>query len=163
MAKKGKGSDGADDIQLNMTPMIDVVFNLIIFFMIVTDMSQKELEQLVLPMSTQAVEDTGDEQERRVIINITKKNPETFKDDHEVDITIKGKDYDLDKLKEELFVHADSNRDMLDPAQPSEIFCLIRCDKDIRWREVQWVMQACADPAVRIYKLQFATSEIKAE
>jgi biopolymer transport protein ExbD len=146
-----------------MTPMIDVVFNLIIFFMIVTDMSQKELEELVLPKSTQAEEDNGDETERRVIINISKKNKETFNEDHEVDIKIKGKDYDLDRLKEELFVHADSNRDMEDPAQPSEIFCLIRCDKDVRWREVQWVMQACADPAVRIYKLQFATSEMKVE
>jgi biopolymer transport protein ExbD len=145
-----------------MTPMIDVVFNLIIFFMIVTDMSQKELEQLILPKSTQAVEDNGVE-DRRVIINITKKNMETFDQDHEVDIKIKGKDYDLDRLKEELFVHADSFRDMEDPAQPSEIFCLIRCDRDIRWREVQWVMQACADPAVRIYKLQFATSEMKVE
>jgi biopolymer transport protein ExbD len=145
-----------------MTPMIDVVFNLIIFFMIVTDMSQKELEQLILPKSTQAVEDNGDE-DRRVIINITKKNPLTFDQDHEVDIKIKGKDYDLDRLKEELFVHADSDRDMADDAQPSEIFCLIRCDRDIRWREVQWVMQACADPAVRIYKLQFATKEIEAQ
>ena len=69
------------EVELNMTPMIDVVFNLIIFFMIVTDMSQKELEQLTLPNSTEAVEDTGDDSERRVIINIVKKNKETFDQD----------------------------------------------------------------------------------
>ena len=70
MAKKRELEQKADE--LNMTPMIDVVFNLLIFFMIVTDMTSKELEKLVLPMSTQAVEDTGDENERRVIINIRK-------------------------------------------------------------------------------------------
>ena len=75
----------------------------------------------------------------------------------EVKIFIKKVEYDLYRLKEHLFVHADAKRDMDHPSQPSEIFCLIRCDQDIRWREVQWVMQACADPAVRIYKLQFAT------
>ena len=35
--------------ELDMTPMIDVVFQLIIFFMLITDMSQKELEELYLP------------------------------------------------------------------------------------------------------------------
>jgi biopolymer transport protein ExbD len=158
MAKKKTQSD-ASDVELNMTPMIDVVFNLIIFFMIVTDMSQKELEQLTLPKSDMAVEDTGDETERRVIINIVKKNPKTFDQDKEVEIFIKKVPYDLDRLKELLFTHAEAKRDLDHPSQPSEIFVLIRCDQDIRWREVQWVMQACADPAVRIYKLQFATKK----
>ena len=91
-----KKSQEQEDIELNMTPMIDVVFNLIIFFMIVTDMTQKELEQLTLPKSSEAVEDTGDETERRVIINIVKKNPETFDQDKEVEIYIKKVLYDLD-------------------------------------------------------------------
>jgi biopolymer transport protein ExbD len=158
MAKKKKATD-ASDVELNMTPMIDVVFNLIIFFMIVTDMTQKELENLTLPNSTQAVEDTGDESERRVVINIVQKNPKTFAQDKEVEIIIKKQVYDLNKLKEHLFTQAEVKRDMTHPSQPSEIFVLIRCDQDVRWREVQWVMQACADPAVRIYKLQFATKK----
>ena len=157
MAKKKQLEQKADE--LNMTPMIDVVFNLLIFFMIVTDMTQKELEKLVLPMSTEAVEDTGDESERRVIINIRKLDVKTFDQDRKVGIFIKKVEYDLDRLKEHLFTHADTKRDMTHESQPSEIFVLIRCDEEIRWREVQWVMQACADPAVRIYKLQFATQK----
>ncbi len=162
MAKKKKALEQKAD-ELNMTPMIDVVFNLLIFFMIVTDMTSKTLENLTLPKSTQAVEDTGDESERRVVINIVQKNPETFAQDKEVEIIIKKKVYDLNSLKEHLFKQADTKRDLTHPSQPSEIFVLIRCDQDIRWREVQWVMQACADPAVRIYKLQFATKERETE
>ena len=84
MAKKKTPTD-ASDAEINMTPMIDVVFNLIIFFMIVTDMTQKTLENLTLPNSTEAVEDTGDESERRVVINIVQKNPDTFAQDKEVE------------------------------------------------------------------------------
>jgi len=162
MARKNRFQEQKAD-EINMTPMIDVVFNLLIFFMIVIDMTQKTLEELILPNSTMAVEDEGDESERRVVINIVQKNPKTFAQDKEVEIIIKREVYDLNNLKEHLFTHADAKRDLDHPAQPSEIFVLIRCDQDIRWREVQWVMQACADPAVRIYKLQFATRKRKAD
>ena len=157
MAKKKVGSS-AEDLELNMTPMIDIVFNLLIFFMIVTDMTRKEIEELELPWSNHAVEDKDNDPDSRVILNIVKADKKTFDRTGDVFIKLKGEKYDLERLKEELFKHAEKKRDFDHPAQPSEIFVLIRCDKDIRWREVQWVMQACADPAVRIYKLQFATS-----
>ena len=61
--------------------------------------------------------------------------------------------------KAHLLERAETKRETVAP-YGSEIFVLIRCDQDVRWREVQWVMQACADPEVRIYKLQFATMEL---
>jgi biopolymer transport protein ExbD len=165
MAKKKKDLLNAEDLELNMTPMIDVVFNLIIFFMIVTDMTQKELEDLVLPDSRASVEDKDDEEEVRIIINISKKNKETYAQDREVDIKIKGQPYDLDSLKNHLWKIAETKRNPEDPsgANPSEVYVLVRCDRDIAWKEVQWVMQACAHPDVRIYKLQFATAEHETE
>ena len=46
-----------EDLEMNMTPMIDVVFLLIIFFMIVTEISQLVLEELQLPYSKIAKDD----------------------------------------------------------------------------------------------------------
>jgi biopolymer transport protein ExbD len=158
MAKKSKRM-ADEDIELNMTPMIDVVFNLIIFFMIVTDMSQKELEDLVLPDSKTSMEDKADEKDLRVIVNISMKNRNTYKQDREVLIKIKGVEYDLKALKSELYKVAETKREEDHDAKPSAVYVLIRCDAQIAWREVQWVMQACADPTVRIYKIQFATKE----
>ena len=43
--------DPETEMEMNMTPMIDVVFLLIIFFMIITDMTQQDLEELTLPMA----------------------------------------------------------------------------------------------------------------
>ena len=46
-----------EEAEMDMTPMIDVVFLLIIFFVLVIDLSQRELEDLILPKATYAVLD----------------------------------------------------------------------------------------------------------
>src|SRR5687767_14991834 len=46
-----------DEGKLNMTPMIDIVFNLVTFFMLTLDMSKKELAALDLPRAHKGVED----------------------------------------------------------------------------------------------------------
>src|SRR5688500_20394381 len=61
---------GLGNIALDMTPMIDCVFQLIIFFMLITDMSQKELEELYLPKAVVAAADKPDPKEVRPIVNI---------------------------------------------------------------------------------------------
>jgi biopolymer transport protein ExbD len=148
-----------DDLELNLTSLIDVVFLLVVFFMIVIDMSQKELEVLTLPFSAKAEEDKG-EDELRIIINLEIAEPDKYPvESDRVMIKVRGVEYDLTQLKNHMFENAEKKRDLSDPNAPSEIFVLIRCDERIRWREVQWVMQVCADPSVKIYKLQFATRE----
>ncbi|MEN8148356.1 MAG: biopolymer transporter ExbD [Planctomycetota bacterium] len=160
-----KAHDKQEDIELNLTPMIDVVFNLIIFFMMVADLSKKDIELLKLPWSTMAKTDDGKE-DLRVIINVVKGGPkwdfrqiQAWKVGDPISVRLKGQTVDWKTLPNKLLAFAERKRDLEHPMQPSEVFALIRCDRDIRWREVQWVMQACADPDVRIYKLQFATSK----
>jgi biopolymer transport protein ExbD len=159
MAKKRKEEAAPN---LNMTPMIDIVFNLVIFFLIVTDLTQKELENLTLPLASKAKEDKGIEEER-VIINIVedwKDGPDGRK------IRIPGKYVAVVKkkkrshaeLKKYLQTKADNTREA-DGMGGSSIFVLIRADRSTPWKQVQWIMQDCADPDVKIYKLQFATRD----
>ena len=166
-------SGEAEDLELNMTPMIDVVFNLIIFFMLVTDLTKKELEPMTLPWAEAAQPDKGDEEDR-VIVNVTKNidNVSGAGIDDKlrnwnlrdgVKIHVKGVPYTLDTLKDVLFRHAERERETDHPANPAAVHLLVRADQDIPWREVQWVMQVAADPEVRIYKLQFATAKPKGE
>ena len=140
---------------LSMTPMIDIVFNLVIFFLIVTDLTQKELENLVLPNAQKAKEDKAAEEEERVIINLVEndKEPGTYK------AIIKRVEYDHEALKQYLLERAETKREDVAP-YGSEIFVLIRADRSTPWQEVQWIMQDCADPDVRIWKLQFATRDL---
>ena len=71
-------------------------------------------------------------------------------------LKVKGQEMDLEVFKQYLRPEADRNREP-DGPKASELYVLIRADRKSRWQDVQWVMQACADPAIRVYKLQFAT------
>ncbi len=41
----------------NMTPMIDIVFQLLIFFMLVTDMARAQIENLKIPSASKAIKE----------------------------------------------------------------------------------------------------------
>ncbi len=71
---------------------------------------------------------------------------------------IAGKQVGLDSLRERLFIQADLSRAWDHPSQPSNTPAVITADGRVRWRTVQYVMQACADPAVRIWKIHFAVT-----
>ncbi len=42
------------------------------------------------------------------------------------------------------------------PPRVSRLYVVLRVDRDVRWQDVQWVMQACASPDVRVYRILFA-------
>ena len=136
----------------NMTPMIDVVFQLIIFLMLANDMSRKEIEDLELPEAMHASEDKGEKEKYRVIVNLLKSDvpgaPPTLK--------VKGQEMTITEFQQFIKPDADRNRE---PEQPhaSELYILLRADRKSRWQDVQWVMQSLADPGLKVYKLQFAT------
>lgn len=63
-------NDAQTDMDMDMTPMIDVVFLLIIFFMVITDLTQQDLEDVDLPVAAHAKPDTPDPNEWRPILNV---------------------------------------------------------------------------------------------
>jgi hypothetical protein len=70
---------------------------------------------------------------------------------------VRGKELTVKELSRELQTKADLKREK-GPGSPSEVFALLRADKDTPWQHVQYVMQVCADPKIALYKLQFATT-----
>ncbi len=140
-----------DDLAMNMTPIIDVVFNLVIFFMLATDMTQKELEELILPKSRMATEDKAEEK-GRIIVNV----------DREGKIKVKRQEYDLPKLTNYLMGMAATEKDKKYPEYSGKPI-LIRADFATEFRYVQDVMAQCANKFVRIYKVQLAASRDQRE
>ena len=137
-------AEGVYLLQIDMTPFIDIVFNLVIFFILVVDMSQQDLVVLKLPSVDMGNPDKDPEKDR-LIVNITKEGK----------YMIKIREYDLPALKIFLASRADRKRDA---QKLSEIPLLIRCDRAAEFRFVQMIMQACADPAVQIWKIHLAVS-----
>ena len=161
--KKKKNADLGKDVEggaeMDMTPMIDITFQLIVFFLVANDLTRKEVEELKLPQAVYGEEDKASEKDTRVIVNILK--PENTANPPKIpDVRVKGKEYDLKDLERYMRGRADEKREEpAGPAAPSAIFVLIRADKDTPWQHVQYVMQVCADPTIRSYKMQFATTK----
>ncbi len=133
--------DPKTDMEMDMTPMIDVVFLLIIFFMIITDLTQKDLEDLELPMVNHAVEDKPNPKDWRPIINIkysgeiivsrtTYYNPET--DDSKPDPYF--------EVKKWLGKTADQMKKIKEVDGLPDLALLIRADMTTPFKHIQKVM-----------------------
>ncbi len=78
MAQAKRRGAGAGAVSMNMTPLIDIVFQLIIFFVLTSQFQQLEIETMTLPMSI-AAEPKDPFQYRNVIINVVNPdNPEVI-------------------------------------------------------------------------------------
>jgi len=61
-----------EDLQINMAPMIDMVFLLIIFFLTATTFAQKEREQEVLLPSARGAGSLSKSLEQNLIVNVVR-------------------------------------------------------------------------------------------
>jgi biopolymer transport protein ExbD len=68
---------------------------------------------------------------------------------------ISGRRTTLDQLKETLATQADRVRETDHPMLISGVGVVITAEPAVSWREIQWVIQCCADPSVRIYRIYF--------
>lgn len=163
-------SDPETEMEMDMTPMIDVVFLLIIFFMIITDMTQQDLEELVLPMAQFAREDKPDPKEFRPIINIQYdgkiiiKRKEYYspeKNDGDADPYLQVKEW----LAKTAKVMDDAHLVEGDPTSPEvpDDPLLIRADISTPFKHIQKLMEFCGEAGVQIWKVQLACSVPESE
>ena len=157
--------DPETEMDMNMTPMIDVVFLLIIFFMIITDLTQKELEELVLPVAAFAVPDKPDPDKWRPILNIQYDGKiiimRILLYDPEVDDN-RAKPYErvLEWLAQAAKRMEKAPIDDNDPSSmkiPDEAL-LIRADQSTPFKHIQKVMEMCGKTGIQIWKIQLAVS-----
>ncbi len=125
--------------KMNMTPMIDVVFQLLIFFMLVSEMTKTEKADLVLPKAAEAIPDQGDR--GRLTINVQKDGK----------IMVGPSYITLDELDRLLKVH--SQLEMQEGKKFSDKPILIRADKDAYFEKIQMVMGKCRNN--KIWKVSF--------
>ena len=155
-----------EDVSPNLIPMIDIMFLLLLFFMLGADMGQRELEEVMLPKALAVKEDkeVKGQKSDRLTVNIYHRyekevpcqafaNHEVCRDDKHWRVGIKGKDYtDSDKLLAMLKKEADGFR--TDPKNPkfSERGLMIRADASAPYGLVQRLANTCAKAG--IYKVE---------
>jgi biopolymer transport protein ExbD len=139
-------------IGMNLTPMIDCTFLLLIFFMVVSEMASLDMESIALPYADQAQPRT--DELYGLTINIKKD------DAKQAIVRVAGRQYDKDKLAELIRREAIKSERDHDPDYPGiniyKLNVLVRCDREAKYETVQWVMDACSRTGV--YRTTLAAS-----
>jgi len=114
--------------EINIAPLIDVVFLLIIFFMTVAQISKVEVEAIEVP----PVEGGGEDQKPvTVMINVLEDGQ----------IIISGKTHTLESVGALL-------AKMAGEVDPAKVTVLLRGDRKLPWRTAGAILAACASQGV---------------
>ena len=143
MAKSGVSKPGPADMAFNMTPMIDCVFQLLIFFMLTTQMASADFVNMKVPVlnDSQAKKPV---EENKAVVNVVPYTQSEIKKDS----TKKGRarEYKLGSL-----VIATNNMEKLvtelkkvqrNSKDPKEFVIELRADQSIRYNHIEPVLQA---------------------
>ena len=176
MSGRFKTPAAEESVACNLIPMIDIMFLLLLFFMLGADMSQRELEEVELPKADQVKEEKKDKEagERRVNVNIfhTHTSSGTNCDDHEAHrvcrkmehwaIAIYSQTFTLDTIKQELKELAELSLEDDQPADPkvvrlSKVEIMIRADQNAPYAYIQRVIESCG--ATGLYKIAVGAAQ----
>ena len=152
--------DAGTEMEMNMTPMIDVVFLLIIFFMIITDLTQADLEQLQLPEAKSAVEDKPDPKVVRPIINIPQRGAMIVKREIMYDPEVDGDDMvRLERFLADQAARMPKKMDETVGKMLPDNPLMIRSDKNTEFKYIQRIMTICGKQGIQIWKLELGAAE----
>ena len=136
--------------ELNMTPMIDVVFLLITFFMIVSEITrQDEIEDMILPDVTASKPDDNPDP-NRLVINITKTGA----------IYVGGSSRSDKWVYDALAVEARLSRDL--KTSISDRVVLIKADERAEFKHIRKMIGWCVQKEIGIWRLAFGTLPLEA-
>jgi len=139
MAYKRRSAPELPQDSFNLTPMIDVVFQLLIFFMLVMDMSTAQLEAVTLPSASKAVKEKFQDT-TLLVLNIMKDG--TIKINGKTFYNPK-KDADENKKLEDLFESRRQNKkyqEIEGKADWVKYPMLVRCDRSTGFEHLQKVL-----------------------
>ena len=121
--------------EINITPLIDIVFLLIIFSMIVSQFTKVEVEELSLPEAEKG-QPRKETPLSRLIVNVRKDGT----------IVVAGRSHSVASLGQLVAARARETA-------AGDVSVLIRGDRAAPWKDIAQIMQACAARNVRRVKV----------
>lgn len=166
MSKQTKRAE--QEVDSDMTPMIDCVFLLMIFFVLVIDLSQQELEDLILPKAEYAEPDDNPP-ENRPVINILQDGTMIYKRNEYYNPRQDGENFD--RINDLLYIWRDDvakevKKETVGGGMTMTVIddpVLLRADKWTEWYYVAKFMEKCTNKNAAFWKLELALSEVDKE
>ena len=163
-SKRRKAPTVKEDVQCNLIPMVDIMFLLLLFFILGADMSQREQAELVLPTASEIKEDDKKSADRVTVVNIqhsdlpcpTNTSGGFCREADHWWVVIRGRPVPKEMLKEQLKAEADEALEPdVDPAAGVRLSALkisIRADKAAPYGDINKVIELCSLSG--IYKVE---------
>ena len=151
----------SNETEMDMTPMIDCIFQLIIFFFLIIDLQNKELEPLVLPKAIHAIPDEPDPGRERPILNVRQDGTIVYRTKVYWSPS-DGENYSklLDLLKYFTTLMKKEMDPDLHKVLPQDAL-LIRADKWTEMHHITKIMELCGNQNILIWKVELAVGEPK--
>ena len=128
-------------LRFNITPLIDVVFLLIIFFLVASHFVRNEkLEAVELPAATQSEADREDSP-RRLVVTITSNER----------LVVAGREVDLPELEQMILAGRERGQGRFEVR--------IRGDRAVPYRLIESILLACAKAGVTDVKFAVVEAE----
>ena len=154
-----------ESVSCNLIPMVDIMFLLLLFFMLGADMSQREQADLVLPSASEIKEnDNVKTDEPTTTVNIQHRDGPCpvntsggycREPDHWV-VVIRGREVPREAFKDQLKAEADESLEKdVDPTAGVRLSArkvIIRADKAAPYGDINKVIETCS--LVGIYKVE---------
>jgi len=160
MARIIRSSRGSGEVSFNMTPMIDIIFNLVIFFMLISQFQQLEIEDVVLPIA-EAAKVMDYSEYRNIVINILE--PET--PGGVARVVVMG--HDMDVMRP--YTRPDGSQtvggelteklvDMTSRVERGQLNIILRADAEVPYEDVARVMLAAGAAGIEGW---WVTAEVR--
>ena len=161
-----------EDISPNLIPMIDIMFLLLLFFMLGADMTQREFAELMLPNADRIKEDdnTNKEGEPVTTINVFHDGQVTCpiaanggmcREESHWKWGIRGVDYTKDTIKPQLQLEADESLEPdIDPLAKKRLSSrkvMIRADRTAPYGDIQKLIEYAG--LAGMYKIEIAAAK----
>ena len=142
--KRKHNPEQAKETKNGLTSMIDIVFLLIFFFMVVTDLQSMEIEEIELPFAVKA-SPVPDDGPKRIVVNVNRDGR----------IRVMGYTFgSAEELLGRLRRAADDGPHDQKTGLP-ELVVKIRADKEVEYAKVQDVMVQCMRS--KLWRVSFGT------
>ncbi len=150
MARRKRAKKIQEGVEMDMTPMIDIVFLLIVFFMVVTELAVQQAV-VILPVASEAKVEEPQPGSRILVVNVS-----FGKDGKEILQLMNGAPLTPKQLEVELKAEAEAYGKFEDnPNNPtmklSTLQVTIRCDQGAESGNIHKIFAACQ--AARIYQV----------
>ena len=168
-----KGPDAEENVACNLIPMIDIMFLLLLFFMLGADMSQRELEDVVLPKASEAKEESKIKQAGeggRTTVNVFHRHTagggecaafaagQVCRDLDHWQMAIRSNYYTLETITPALTEEAKLEIEEVKEGKAlSNRHVMIRADENAPYGFIQKVIESCASAG--IYKIEVAAAQ----